>query len=503
MVLVRGGLHHLFLPFEAATVGGTSRTSEPRGRQRGVNIVDSRHRSDTSRLRRGLLVVAAGVLALLAVALPTRADDPVTLLYFGADGCPYCAQMEVFLDDLEQRFGDDLVIERHEVSGDPAARDRWIQEMAARGQEASGVPTTILGETVWVGFDANIGARVEAATATEIEARATPPDTPDDDLTGRVSDGSASGVADDEAVVDVPLLGEVDVGARSAVAATALIAFIDGFNPCSLWVLAVLLAMVLNAGATRGRVALIGGVFLTVTGVIYGAFIAGVFTVLGFIEYLGAIRVGVAAVALFVGAVNVKDYFAYKKGLSFTIPDRFKPRIYRGGRSVRAADRPLPAVVGTTVAMAAGIALVELPCTAGFPVIWSGIMHTQGIEGMTFLGLLGLYLLIYVGLEVTLFVAVLVTLKVGRFEEHYGRLLKLLGGMVMLALGGVLLFAPELMENLTGATLTIVGAVVLAVLIDLVRRQRASHRSRSDGPTDVNRAGPPVHATSDHERSES
>jgi thiol-disulfide isomerase/thioredoxin len=412
------------------------------------------------RLRRRLLVLIAGLLALLAVGLPARGEDPVTLLYFGADGCPYCAQMEVFLDDLEDRFGDDLIIERHEVSDDPAARDRWVEEVAARGQEARGVPTAILDDMVWVGFDASIGARVEAAAAAGIEARAAP-------------SGPPSGeVSSDDAVVDVPFLGEVDVASRSAIAATALIAFIDGFNPCSLWVLAVLLAMVLNAGATRGRIALIGGVFLTVTGLVYGAFIAGVFTVMGFIEYLGAIRIGVAAIALFVGAVNVKDYFAYKKGLSFTIPDRFKPRIYRGGRAIRGADRPLAAMVGTTVAMAVGISLVELPCTAGFPVIWSGIMHTQGIDGANFAGLLGLYLLIYVGLEVVLFVAVLVTLEIGRFEEHYGRMLKLLGGMVMLALGGVLLFAPELMEDLAGATLVIVGAVVLAALIDLATRRR-------------------------------
>jgi len=425
--------------------------------------------------RRRLLVLVVGLLALLAVGLPARGEDPVTLLYFGAEGCPYCIQMEAFLDDLEERFGDDLVIERHEVSADPAARDRWVEEMAARGQEARGVPTTILDDMVWVGFDASIGARVEAAVAAEIEARASPPSPPSDDLPAELP-----AEVSDDAVVDVPFLGEVDVASRSAIAATALIAFIDGFNPCSLWVLAVLLAMVLNAGATRGRVALIGGVFLTVTGLMYGAFIAGVFTIMGFIEYLGAIRVGVAAIALFVGAVNVKDYFAYKKGLSFTIPDRFKPRIYRGGRSIRVADRPLAAVVGTTVAMAVGISLVELPCTAGFPVIWSGIMHTQGIDGANFAGLLGLYLMIYVGLEVTLFVAVLVTLRIGRFEEYYGRMLKLLGGMVMLALGGVLLLAPELMEDLVGATLVIVGAIVLAVLVDLINRRRHSRRETAD-----------------------
>ncbi len=439
-----------------------------------MDIVRDSGLADPRMLRRGPLVLVAGLLALLAVAVPARGEDPVSLLYFGAEGCPYCAQMETFLDDLEGRFDDALVVERHDVADDRAARERWVEELAARGQEARGVPTVILDEEVWTGFDASIAARIEAAVAGQVESRTAAPRLPPDDVPA----AGPTPAPDGDAVVDVPFLGEVEVAARSAVAATALIAFIDGFNPCSLWVLAVLLAMVLNAGATRGRVALIGGVFLTVTGLMYGAFIAGIFTVLGFIEHLGTIQVGVAAIALFVGAVNVKDYFAYKKGLSFTIPDRFKPRIYRGGRAVRATDRLLPALVGTTVAMAVGISLVELPCTAGFPVIWSGIMRTQGIEGASFAGLLGLYLLVYVGLEVALFLVVLVTLRIGRFEEEYGRMLKLLGGMVMLALGGVLLLAPELMADLAGATLAIVGAVVLAVLIDQVdRRRRGRHRS--------------------------
>jgi thiol-disulfide isomerase/thioredoxin len=430
------------------------------------------------RIRRYATVLVGALIGVSLLVGPGRADDPVTLLYFGADGCPYCAQMEVFLDELEARYADSLVIERHEVSGNQDHRDRWIAEMASRGHEASGVPTTILDELVWIGFDARIGASVEAAVGAAIDARGPPDDARIGPPVGPPSEPAAA----DGTVIDLPLLGEVDVAARSAVVATVLIAFVDGFNPCSLWVLAVLLAMVLNAGATRGRVALIGGVFLTVTGLIYGAFIAGVFTVLGFVEHLGAIRVGVAAIALFVGAVNVKDYLAYKKGLSFTIPDRYKPRIYRGGRSIRDTDRPLAAVVGTTVAMAAGIALVELPCTAGFPVIWSGILRTQGIDGAAFAGLLGLYLLIYILDEVVLFTVVVVTLKVGRFEERHGRLLKLLGGMVMLALGAVLLFAPGLMESLAGATVVIAGAVVLAIVVDRIHRRR--------GPRDGTRMSP-------------
>jgi thiol-disulfide isomerase/thioredoxin len=431
-----------------------------------------------TRQRRTVRATVALVAVMVALVLgdrPAVADEPVVVQYFWADGCPYCELEARHLDGLEERFGDDLVVERHEVSGDPTARERWTSELAVRGREASGVPTTIIGDRVWVGFDAGIGDEITHAIEellTSRAARAPPP---------RLGPEPPEAVSAPSSV-GVPLVGDVDLDGRSAVAATALIAFVDGFNPCSLWVLTVLLAMVLHVGATRRRVAVVGGTFLTVTGLLYGAFIVGVFSVLTFVQHLGAVRLGVAGLALLIGAINVKDYVAFKRGPSLTISDRHKPWIYRAGRSIRDPGRSLPAVIGVTTVMAAGIALIELPCTAGFPVIWTGIMRTQGVEGAAFAALLALYLLIYVVDELVLFVAAVVTLRIGRFQESHGRMLKLVGGTVMLALGGVLIVAPGLMDDLVGVTMVMGGAIGAAAAIVLAGRVRQARRAADAHP---------------------
>jgi cytochrome c biogenesis protein CcdA/glutaredoxin len=430
-----------------------------------------------TRPRRGAAAVV-GVLLLLVWLAPAHAEGTVTLLYFGADGCPYCVQMETLLDELEERHGDDLRVERHEVSEDPVARQRWADELAARGHQASGVPTAVLGDRVWVGFDARVAADLETEVAAAL-ARTSGPGEPGEAGASEVLPGpeAPEGETGPDGVV-VPLIGEVQLTGRTPLGATALIAFVDGFNPCSLWVLTVLLAMVLHAGVSRRRVAAVGGTFLAVTGLIYGAFIVGLFTVMGFVAYLDGIRLAVAAVALFVGLVNVKDFFAYKRGLSFTIPDRFKPRIYRSGRAVRDRGRSLPAVLGTTVAMAAGISLVELPCTAGFPVIWTGMLRTQEVAGGQFAALLGLYLLVYVGIELVVFGVALITLRAVSLKEAHGRALKLVGGAVMIALGAVLVLAPQLMESFAGASLVVLGAVALALVLAAVQRFRGPGATR-------------------------
>ncbi|MFO7959843.1 MAG: hypothetical protein R6U94_02715 [Nitriliruptoraceae bacterium] len=421
----------------------------------------------------------------LAAALTD--DGRVELLFFGSATCPYCQQMEGYLDELEATFSPPLEVSRYEVSGDPAARERWEAALLARGYTPSGVPTAILGDRVWIGFDENVAREVTRAVATVVAAApaAAGGDVAEDQPPG----GDAGEVREPtDTNLSLPVIGEVELAGRSALGITVLIALVDGFNPCSLWVLAILLAMVLNAGATRRRVIVVGTTFLAVTAAIYGAFIVGVFTVVDLLSGVTAITWVVGAIALLVGVVNIKDYFAYKQGLSFTIPDRYKPRIYRGGRAIRDDERPLPAVLLTTVVLAAGVAVVELPCTMGFPVIWTGSLQTMGIgRDVEFAGLLGLYLLVYVGLELVLFGIVVATMQVTRLEERHGRALKLIGGSLMVVLGVAMVWFQTLLDDLTGLLALTLSAAALAGVLVLVNRVRTGGRggdpAAGDGPT--------------------
>lgn len=260
--------------------------------------------------------------------------------------------------------------------------------------------------------------------------------------------------------------GEIELSAQPLLAATVLIAAVDGFNPCSLWVLTVLLAMILHTRSRR-RVAAVGLTFLTVTASIYGLFIAGVFSAFAVAGFSTPIRFGVAALALGFAAVNIKDYFAFGRGFSLSIPDRFKPSIYRGGRAAR-DDRPLPVVLAITVALAAGVAIIELPCTAGLPLVWTGLLSDAGVAGGDFAALLAVYLLVYLAIELVILTVAVVTLGALRIDEGRGRVLKLIGGAVMAAIAVVLIIDPTIMESLLGSVGVIGGALVLAAAVALL-----------------------------------
>lgn len=398
-------------------------------------------------LRRSLAwIVLPAALVFGVAATPAEDAQPPHLVIFWAEGCPYCEAELEFLDELGDEYPT-LVISRHEVRDSEANRELFVAAMEALGEGIDGVPTTIIDDRVWVGFNADTAASIELAVGALVGGQ------PQDD------DAAAT-----DGVIALPFVGAVDVAGSSLLVSTVLIAFVDGFNPCSLWVLTILLALVLNMGSRR-RLLAVGGVFLAITTLLYGIYILGFYSVLSYIGYVGWVRVGVAALALTFGIINVKDYFALGRGPSLTIPEKRKPELYRRIRQVARPDRPLLPVLGGTVALAVGVSLIETPCTAGFPVLWADLLAERGVAPAGAVALFAVYMFVFLIDELLVFGSAVVAMRVTKVTEKHGRVLKLVGGSVMIVLAVVLLFAPELMESVTGALAVFFGAFAMAAVV--------------------------------------
>ena len=93
----------------------------------------------------------------LASASANDDDSParVELVLFYGEGCPYCAKERAFLVGLQERQPL-LDVIAYEVWHDEENRRLFQQTAAAFGVDARSVPTTFLGETVWIGFDLSL-----------------------------------------------------------------------------------------------------------------------------------------------------------------------------------------------------------------------------------------------------------------------------------------------------------------------------------------------------------
>jgi hypothetical protein len=225
----------------------------------------------------------------------------------------------------------------------------------------------------------------------------------------------------------------------------------------------------------------VAGTFLLVTTVIYGAFVMGTYGALSVVAHVGWVRVAVAAVALAFGIVNVKDYVAFRVGPSLTISDSQKPSLYARMRRVVSEDRRLPMLIAGSAGLAAGIAILELPCTAGMPVLWSNLMSASGVDGGAAFGLLGLYLSMYLLDEIVVVGVVVVAMRATKLQESHGRTLKLISGWLMITLAGILIFQPRAMESFGGIVLVVGLTVALAgvtAVVDELRRERLAAKER-------------------------
>lgn len=392
---------------------------------------------------------------------PSTTDTVEVVVFFG-EGCPYCAQELEFLVELQDRTPQVEVL-AYEVWENEANRAYFRSMADAAGIDAGSVPTTFIGDLVWVGFDSVVADQITAAVDALLESR-----TPD---------------VVERTEVGVPIVGTVDVADTSLIVATLLIGFVDGINPCSFWVLSVLLALVLHSGS-RTRIAVVGVVFLSVTSALYGLYMFGAYSALDYAAEMTWVRVAVALVAGAFGVLHLKEYVTHR-GPSLTIADDRKPGIYRRMRSLARTDRSLPAVLAGTVVLAVGVSLAETPCTAGLPLLWTNLLTARDVSSPEAAFLFGLYLLAFLIDELIVFTIAVVGLRATKVQEHHARLLQLISGTLMLALALTMLFAPHALETVAG-TLTVFGATVTVILVVLVIDRRLHPTSR--GPARATRS---------------
>jgi hypothetical protein len=409
-------------------------------------------------------------LLLLVLCMPGRPAgaqvQSVRLYLFWQQGCPSCERMDPFLRGLAGSAPEIELIERevgHTVGDLQALRDATKKF----GIKAPYVPAVFLGTRAWIGFSEPIASEIEAEVTRCLEAGCI--DALVDPLPAADPKGSGE--------ISAGPFGRIRPGALPLALATGLIGLVDGVNPCSLWVLTFLLGMVVHTESRR-KVLLVGSIFLAVTALVYGLFVAGMTQIMRLLAYVGWIRVAVAALSCAMGAINMKDHFAPRKGVSLTISSENRRRIGARTRSLLGAARSLPSLVLSTLLLAAGVAVVELPCTAGFPVVWSNMVSDARVGKAVFLGLLALYLAVYLLDEVVVVVVAALTLKRIGMDERRARFLKLLGGTIMVALGITLLVRPRMMESLAGVGGLFAAcalATVLVVLFErlLIRRRRS------------------------------
>jgi len=337
---------------------------------------------------------------------------------FHREGCPHCGRALAFIADLRQRQPA-LSITEVEINQSREAMERFFSINRRFGIEHPGVPSFLVCDRFLVGFDDALttGAQIEALL------------------------GQAPGATADDGTVDTRWFGTLDATQLGLPLFTVAIGLIDGFNPCAMWVLLFLLSLLVNL-RDRRRILLIAGTFVLVSGAVYFAFMAAWLNLFLIIGFSRALQLAVGALAVTIGFVHLKDFFAPGRGVSLSIPASAKPGIYARVRRVIYAQNTGAALLAVTV-VAVMVNMIELLCTAGLPAVYTQILTGRHLDPVAYYGYLLLYNVAYVFDDALMVGIVVYTMSRHKLDQGQGRWLKLLSGATVVLLGLLLLFAPQ------------------------------------------------------------
>ncbi len=228
---------------------------------------------------------------------------------------------------------------------------------------------------------------------------------------------------------------------------TFFIALIDGFNPCNIFVLICLLSVIISTSESRMRLYTVAFSFVFMVYIIYFLFMAAWLKVFQLMNFVTPLRIGIAFIALVAGLINCKELLFFRKGITLTIQDKHKGPLLKRITAMRTviAKGSYPVLILSSIGLATLASLVELPCTAGFPIIFTGILSAKSLANTWIYYLyIAFYNIIYV-MPLMVIVAIFIyTFRTHQITERQVQIIKFIGGLIMVLLGIILLVNPAL-----------------------------------------------------------
>ena len=375
------------------------------------------------------------------------ANPGADIVVFVRDGCPHCADFHEFAN--EQGW----IVDYHEVT--EIDSQKMFQDVQAHTPNLNqGVPTIILNGRVMQGYDTHetSGEKIMKRYDTCKES-ADGCLSYDDFIASNAivelesaAEGTCTEDCDadlDKYVFDLWIIGEVDLTLLSLPMLSILLGFLDGFNPCAMWVLITLLTLLINTHDMK-KVWIIGSTFLFVSGAVYYLFIAAWLNVFLLIGFNAVVQKIIGLVAILGGGFYLYEAFGKDPNqCKVTNLERRQKTIAKMKKIMEISAWPAM-IVGVSI-LAVSVNMIELVCTAGLPAIFTQILAFNNVTNAARYGYIGLFILMYMIDDFIIFGIAIYTLHATGLTTKYRRFTLIFGGLLMYFLGLLLIFAPEVL----------------------------------------------------------
>lgn len=407
---------------------------------------------------------------LLLLPVSAKADEKVINIHlFYGNGCPHCAAEEEFLSDyLKDRT--DVKLYKYEIWYDSHNQELLSKVQKEMGTtNKNGVPFTVIGKKTIVGYADGVtdeqikdainyylnndyrdyaGEITGKVKKAEVKEDTTKDESKTEDKKENKiekADNTKDSDQTDENVT-VPVLGKINAKKVSLPILAVVLGFVDGFNPCAMWILIFLITMLFNM-KDRKKMWILGLTFILTSGIVYLMFMLAWLNLATFISKIAFIRLLIAVIALVVGLINIYKYIdsLKKKDEGCDVVDKKdRKKIMEKIISITHEKKFIIALLGVMV-LAASVNIIELMCSIGIPLLFTQILAMNNLSTFSYMIYMFIYIFFFLIDDIVIFVISMVTLKVTGLSTKYTKYSHLIGGIIMLIIGLLLIIKPELL----------------------------------------------------------
>ena len=381
-------------------------------------------------------------------------ENKVNVYVFYGRDCPHCKVLLADLETIKQEKSY-IQIYKYEVTYNYNNANLFDKVASQLGASSGGVPFTVIGTKYFVGYStAQTKPLIEYAI--KIYSLADSYSDPVGKLVGKDLTGGTATYEElrgeffpedvekeekEEVKIELPVFGSISTKDVSLPVISILIGFIDGFNPCAMWVLLFLISVLIGM-KNRKKMWILGTVFLGTSALIYLLFMIAWLNVIVFLGALFWIKLLIASIALIGGVWNLKSFFTNKEDGCEVVSEKKRSKVLNKIKYITSSQKYSLAIIGI-IGLAVSVNFIELTCSAGLPVVFTNLLALNNLSVLEYGLYLFLYILFFLIDDLLIFFIAMKTLKITGLSNKYARYSHIIGGILMVLVGNLLIFKAE------------------------------------------------------------
>ena len=391
-------------------------------------------------------VIFSLFLFMIAICNIKAEDNLVNLYLFYSKTCPHCEEEIKMLDSIKDDYKN-LRIYKYELSEDNNS-EIFKNVATLFDLNVSGVPFTIIGEKTFIGYGEN--SKKTIIGCIEYYSKHGYVDKVGQYLNKELPTYEISDVdtSIDEYLEDygnysfnIPIIGEVNTKTLTIPMIAVVMGFIDGFNPCAMWILLFLITMLISM-KDRKKMWILGSTFLITSALIYFLIMLAWLNVAVLITKVNIIRSVIGFIAIIGGLYNIITTFKTSENGCNATDKKDRKKIMERIKKFTSEKSIWLSLIGV-IALAISVNLIELACSAGLPVMFTQILVINDLSKIEYFIYIMVYIFFFLIDDLLIFIIAVSTMKVSGISVKYGKVSKIVEGIILLLIGILLLLKPE------------------------------------------------------------